>query len=562
MIKKSYAYCRVSSASQSEANKLGMSRQQKLLLDYVSNYTDEKNLGYELSEGSFQWMLQPGQSSFKGYNLSNGELADFITEAMAGKHKNSCLIIEDMDRYSRATPAKSAYTFLGLIMAGVHIHEAQTKTIYTDTLNLEDLSSSLTRSNRESLRKKVLSDANWKVRFDDAVAGKAVLTKRVPQWIDVENNKYQSNEKSKLINYIFDEFCRGIGSTTIARDMNTKKMLMGDGLWYPGNVNRLLSDKRVCGWIVSSNKDRTPIRIYPQIITDAQFDLVQHMKKSKLQSLKHKPKAGFNNLLNGISTCKKCGSSMAVVKSKVKGNEYLRYFCAKRKTTQECDAVSIRYDFIEKIVSEHILNFDWSKFFEDNNQANISDELTNKLIEDTNYKNEVTKLIESSSRPAIHLLRALEDVQKSLDEINSRLASIETTSVDIDVSGFDITDDADRIKYNLMLKRVVSKIELIRHDNFTNITFNYFRSDIKHIILLNSMSGDILSNIAYYKDGESEVYITSFMNITYTKNKNECEINGVYNLTDLALMLNFMESTNAHEKLIETIRVLMRTKNF
>ncbi|KNC14327.1 hypothetical protein AC790_09015 [Pantoea sp. RIT-PI-b] len=532
-----------------------MSRQQKLILAYIQNYDDKDKLGYSLDENNFQWMLQPGQSSFHGYNLEKGELADFIKEASEGRHKNSCLIIENIDRFSRATPAKSTFTFLGLVMAGVHIHEAETKTVFTDTLNIEELSSSLTRANRESVRKKVLSDANWKIRFEDAIAGNAVLTKRVPQWMDVKDNKYVLNEKTYLINYIFDRFCEGIGSTSIARELNAKNMLMGDGLWYPGNVNRLLSDIRVKGWVVSSNKDREDIRIYPQIISDVQFDKVQDIKKSKQPILKHKPKPGFNNLLNGISTCSLCGSSMAVVKSRVKGKEYLRYFCANRKTTQECKATSIRYDLVEHIVSEHILNFDWGKFFNKNNQDNALEELRAKLVEDTNYRNEVSQMIDASSRPPIHFLKALANVQKSIDDITSRMASIENTPVIVDASNFDITNDEDRIKYNLMLKKIVSKIDLVRHDTITKITFSYFSSNIEHVILLDSMTGNILSNITKYSQGEDDIYLSPVMNITYNTTTSECNIEGLYFSQDLALMLNFMEMINAQSHLIDCVRL-------
>jgi DNA invertase Pin-like site-specific DNA recombinase len=47
MIRKTYGYCRVSSGKQLDGN--GMSRQQKMLLKYIQNYKDTKNLGYQLS---------------------------------------------------------------------------------------------------------------------------------------------------------------------------------------------------------------------------------------------------------------------------------------------------------------------------------------------------------------------------------------------------------------------------------------------------------------------------------------------------------------------------------
>lgn len=132
MTRKTYGYCRVSSGKQLDGN--GMSRQQKMLLKYIHNYKDTKNLGYQLSIDDFSWILQPGQSAFKGYNLEEGVLAEFIKEAIAGKHKNSCLLIENIDRFSRATPAKSALNFLAVTNAGVHVHEVEAGEVFTDIL--------------------------------------------------------------------------------------------------------------------------------------------------------------------------------------------------------------------------------------------------------------------------------------------------------------------------------------------------------------------------------------------------------------------------------------------
>ncbi|MGK7285158.1 recombinase family protein [Buttiauxella agrestis] len=200
--RKSVGYCRVSSDKQTEG--YGMTRQQRMLLRYVQNYKDEKKLGYSLSEDLFSWILQPGTSSFSGYNLEKGELAEFINEARTGKHKNTVLIIENIDRYSRASPAKSGEIFLSLVNSGVHIHEVETGEIFTENLNLEMLSSSLTRANRESVRKQNLSKASWSNRYYEAVEGKNVLTKRVPNWITIDDKKYVLNPKSYIIQVIFD----------------------------------------------------------------------------------------------------------------------------------------------------------------------------------------------------------------------------------------------------------------------------------------------------------------------------------------------------------------------
>lgn len=556
MIRKTYGYCRVSSGKQLDGN--GMSRQQKMLLKYIKNYKDMKDYGYEISIDNFSWMLQPGQSAFKGYNLEEGVLAEFIKDAKAGKHKNSCLLIENIDRFSRANPAKSALDFLTITAAGVHIHEVETGDIYTETLDLETLANSLTRSNRESVRKQNLSNDNWEERYEAAKEGISVLTKRVPKWIEVIDNKYQLTSESHIINYIFDKFCEGIGSTTIARELNTKRMLIGNAEWYPQNVNRLLSDKRVAGWLISTNKSRQDVRLYPQVISDEQFSRVQNIKNSSQPLVKYKPTENMNNLFNGISSCGLCGAAVGVVKQTYKGKiTYKRLFCSKRKEIKTCYAKSIRYDFIEKVIYNHVLNFDWNNFLSNEASDNISDQIKVELFESRNYVADLKKIISESTMPDLLFLIKLDEMNNRIASLESKLATIKNEPQEFDASGFDIERKEDRLRYNLALRKVVSTIKLTRHpfiDTFVSIEFHYHTSNLKHLILIDSMNGDVLSNIACSETEETLHYISNVMSIALDKRTHHVEIEGLYVPEDLALMLLFMEQKGVDKNLIDETR--------
>lgn len=559
MIRKTYGYCRVSSGKQLDGN--GMSRQQKMLLKYIQNYKDTKNLGYQLSIDDFSWILQPGQSAFKGYNLEEGVLAEFIKEAIAGKHKNSCLLIENIDRFSRATPAKSALNFLAVTNAGVHVHEVETGEVFTDILNLELLASSITRANRESVRKQNLSNDNWEERYEAAKKGTAVLTKRVPKWIEVVDNNYQLTSESYIINFIFDKFCEGIGSTTIARELNTKRMLIGNAEWYPQNVNRLLSDKRVTGWLISTNKNRQDVRLYPQVITDEQFSRVQNIKNSSQPLVKHKPTENMNNLFNGISSCGLCGAAVGVIKQTYKGKiTYKRLYCSKRKEIKTCTAKSIRYDLVESVIYNHVLNFDWKSFLSNEFSEDVTDKIKNELFSKKNYVVELKEIINKSVMPDLLFIKKLDEMNNSIASLESQLASIKNEPQEFDTSEFDIENKEDRLRYNLALRKVVSTIKLTRHsfiDTFVSIEFNYHVSNLKHLILMDSMNGNILSNIVCTETEEILSFISSVINIVYNKKSHQTEIKGSYSPENLALMLLFMEQQNADEALIEKIRKLL-----
>ncbi|CNL05058.1 recombinase family protein [Yersinia pseudotuberculosis] len=535
-----------------------MSRQQKLLLAYVENYQDPKKLGYELSTKNFQWMLQPGQSAFKGFNLEVGELHDFIKEAMTGKHQGVCLIIENIDRFSRATPSKSAFNFLALVNNGIHIHEVETGEIYTEDLNLDQLSSSVTRSNRESARKAFLSNANWNNRYEEALAGSSVLTKRVPKWMIVENDQYVLNTAaSTIITYIFDQFIKGMGSTSIARELNKAERFIGGVLWYPQNLNKLLSDPRVCGWLTpKNNTTRCRSRLYPQIISDEQYQRVQNIKESKNQLVKHKPSEKMNNLFNGISTCKKCGSSMSVVKQSYKGElKYFRLFCAKRKELKTCDATSIRYDFIEVAIFEFIQNFDWNSVM-DSQDTFKEDSLKQELITKNEYVTELRIIIDSSSAPDLSIIRTLDKANKELLNLQSKISSIIEKPINIDLSKFDINNTEDRTKYNLTLRKVVTKIEIQRYNSYVMIQFHYYSGIKKHTLLMESLTGKVRSNITKTESNNIHLYESNFTWVQHNTETDEVIISDDYFSEAMAFLILFMEQDNTSPRVIEKLRRL------
>jgi hypothetical protein len=71
---------------------------------------------------------------------------------------------------------------------------------------------------------------------------------------------------------------------------------------------------------------------------------------------------------------------------------------------------------------------------------------------------------------------------------------------------------------------------------------------------MDSMNGDILSNIACSETEEALHYITNVMSITCDKRTHHVEIEGLYVSEDLALMLLFMEQQGVDKNLIEKTR--------
>ena len=214
MKKTVYCYARVSSRGQAKDG-YGMSRQQTMLRDYVAAYDDSlHNRGYEL--GSVYWLYAEGISAYSGKNIEDGSvLKSFIDDVLERKIINAVLVIENLDRFSRAEPIKAANLFLNLITAGCDIHEVETETIHHSSSDLSIITGGLQRAHNESKRKARLSIKNWDERIKNAIDGKAVLTNRVPSWLEVKDNGYviKEGEKEKY-NLIFQMYADGFGRNT------------------------------------------------------------------------------------------------------------------------------------------------------------------------------------------------------------------------------------------------------------------------------------------------------------------------------------------------------------
>lgn len=89
-----YAYCRVSSTEQIDG--FGLDRQR----DMIQQYAQRLNLCID------EWLIDEGVSGYHD-NLDRGALSDWIAKVRAGQvQKGSVLIIESMDRFTRADMSK------------------------------------------------------------------------------------------------------------------------------------------------------------------------------------------------------------------------------------------------------------------------------------------------------------------------------------------------------------------------------------------------------------------------------------------------------------------------
>jgi DNA invertase Pin-like site-specific DNA recombinase len=152
---KAYSYLRMSTDIQLK----GHSKQRQL--EGSKRYA--KTHGLELADEA--QLEDVGISAFKGANVKDGALGQFLDAVKSGKvPKGSYLLVESLDRLSRQEILPSLTLLLTIIAAGIKLVTLQDDRVYDQRSRADDLIISLTimsRAHEESQLKSQRVGAAW-----------------------------------------------------------------------------------------------------------------------------------------------------------------------------------------------------------------------------------------------------------------------------------------------------------------------------------------------------------------------------------------------------------------
>jgi hypothetical protein len=501
MKKTVYCYARVSSRGQAKDG-YGMSRQQAMLRDYVAAYDDSQhNRGYEL--GDINWLFAEGVSAYSGKNIEDGSvLKTFIDDVVHKKITNSVLVIENLDRFSRAAPNRAAGLFLSLINTGCDIHEVETEMIHHPYSDLNIISGGLQRAHNESKRKARLSIKNWDERIKSAINGEDVLTNRVPSWLKVEGSRYviKNGEKEKY-GLMFKMYNDGFGPAAIRDELKKRKMLINDNEPTINHINKILKDQRLIGKFNSTGrKILDGMHIYPIVVDSDLFYSVNKIRKQRNPAGKIKLKA--NNLFAGLCVCVTCGRYIQVNTTDKRGDTYFRCGGSLVKI-DKCQEKGFKYKTIENALLENIRNFDFSLLHTDDSEVQIRiNELTSELLSNIQYRDEILSDLEKEEIPDPNDRRVFKNLQKKISETELEISALKQSI--INVNGFNdlkghLSDDLKnpnqvgiRLDFNVKIKRVIKKILLKRYDKVIIMVVHYIGINEKQAFVLDNKNGNVL----------------------------------------------------------------------
>jgi len=351
-----YSYLRFSTPEQAKGDS---SRRQT---DLAERYAAKHGLTLDTSLR----MTDEGVSAFRAKNIKTGALGRFLRLVEDGfVEEGSFLLVENLDRVSRARPWDALLVFQNIINAGVIIVTLQDERVWSE----EDLRENpfrifeslfaMIRANQESETKSRRLKAVWEHKR--RTAGTKAMTSRAPGWLRLEGQpaRFVVNEdRAAVVRRIFEMTAAGIGQHRIAETLNTEGVpCFGKAAhWHRSYIKKLLENPAVIGTLIphelvyeGSQRLRKPHAAvpgyYPAIVDEALFQGVQAQKLDKRAPPVRQGVVA--NLFGGLARCPQCSGSMTRVSkgSKKGGKPYL--VCSRAKAGAGCQYRAVKLDQVE-----------------------------------------------------------------------------------------------------------------------------------------------------------------------------------------------------------------------
>ncbi len=295
-------------------------------------------------------LVDDGISAFKGANLE-AELGRFV-EAVEGGHipRDAVLLVEALDRISRANHDDAYAFFRGLLRTGitvvtlmdsrVHTHDDYRGNVWSVMQSFMTMAAAHDYSAKISERVK----ASWGDRAEKAKRGTIKISK-VPFWIDRKTQKL--NRRAEVAKQIFAWAEEGLGAAAITQRLNDKGIPSpsGNATWGKDAVATVLASKAAYGSYTV--KDEEVRDYFPPVVSEARWLAL----RSRIAERRHNPQASnHSNLFTRLLRCAHCGSPMDLTTNRGRtGDKTYRYLCCSGKAFNrtDCEAPNWNYNALE-----------------------------------------------------------------------------------------------------------------------------------------------------------------------------------------------------------------------
>ncbi len=475
---KAYSYTRFSTPEQMKGDSLR--RQTELATQYARLHNLDLDDSLSLRD--------LGVSAFRGNNVQTGALGQFLRAINEGLvTEGSYLLVENLDRVSRANPWEAMPIFQMIINSGINIVTLMDNKIYSraemiaNPMRILESIFTMIRANEESSAKSSRLSAVWNAKRGSA--SEKPLTRIAPAWLQF-NEKANSfdliEERAAVVRRIFRDALNGIGQHKIAETLNkegVKPFGRSQG-WHRSYIKKILENPSVTGVFVphkivyEGNKrirqPQEPIKGYfPAVIEKEDFEQLQAASRNR-RAPKGSYKANVSHLLAGLAKCPICGATMTRVNKgsrKKAGKPYL--VCSNAKRGLGCQYKSVKQESIENAILE---NASWIIQSAPTPDESVEDELSQAEATYQGIEDMMDNIIEhiasagSSPRLTVELKRLEEELRNCQTRIDDLEAKAVAASGPILLNRFDRLEAAleeqplDYAKANFILAELLNKV--------------------------------------------------------------------------------------------------------
>jgi DNA invertase Pin-like site-specific DNA recombinase len=371
---KAYSYIRFSTPEQQRGD--SSRRQTELSQRYAEAH------GLTLDESLTYRDL--GVSAFDKSNIRNGELGAFLRAIDSGAvEPGSYLLVESLDRLSRAKVTDALEVFMSIINRGIRLvtladgREYSKEKINEQFTELIISIVVMSRAHEESLTKSRRLKEAWKAKRGRI--GDAKLTEIAPAWLKLNEDRTAYSlvpDRVQLVQRMFEWSKDGIGSETIARRLNQQGLsnwgTRSADQWHASYIKKILDNRAVLGEFQPHtliDGKRVPegdpaFDYFPRIVADEDFVLAKAARQSRRTSSAGRKGATFSNLFSGFLRCGYCNGSMVYVNKGHSGPRGKLLVCARAKAGNGCHYVPWEYPQFERSVLTYCKGLDFDAFLQ------------------------------------------------------------------------------------------------------------------------------------------------------------------------------------------------------
>lgn len=303
-IPKVFSYLRFSDPKQAA----GSSAERQL--DYAKRWAAEHGLALD----DTLTLRDEGLSAYHQRHVKNGALGVFLRAVEDGRvPRGSVLIVEGLDRLSRAEPIHAQAQLTQIISAGITVVTASDNREYNrERLRAQpmDLVYSLLvmiRAHEESDTKSKRVKAAIRRQCQGWIAGtwrRPIRVGRDPQWVREVDGKFELiPERVDALRLIVSMFKDGHGALNIVREVHKRGLLISDlGKSNHSHIYKILANRSLVGEKFTAI-DGEELRLegyYPAVISQAEFDELRTLSDLRQR---RKGKGEIPGIITGMSMC-------------------------------------------------------------------------------------------------------------------------------------------------------------------------------------------------------------------------------------------------------------------